>query len=109
MIVELIAANLSTKQQSLLYLSMKNLMKNKEHCSEKEPILYEEVQDLLQRVERMEVNELRVEVQNVKEEVLQCKIELKKSKMKCLVLPLCFCILVVVIVYHLMFEGESNK
>ncbi|KAL0722383.1 hypothetical protein Bca4012_036982 [Brassica carinata] len=47
--------------------------------------MYEEVQDLLQRVERMEVNELRVEVQNVKEEVLQCKVELKKSKMKCLV------------------------
>ncbi|KAF8112885.1 hypothetical protein N665_0059s0023 [Sinapis alba] len=47
--------------------------------------MYEEVQDLLQKVERMEVNELRVEVQNVKEEVLQCKTELKKSKMKCLV------------------------
>lgn len=71
--------------------------------------MYEEVQDLLQRVERMEMNKLNLEVQNVKEEVLQCKSERKKSKMTNIVLVLCFCILVIVIMYHLMFEGEGNK
>ncbi|KAF2579041.1 hypothetical protein F2Q68_00003538, partial [Brassica cretica] len=42
--------------------------------------MYEEVQDLLQRVERMEMNELNLEVQNVKEEVLQCKSEREGNK-----------------------------
>ncbi|CAH2053147.1 unnamed protein product, partial [Thlaspi arvense] len=77
-----------------------------------EDVMYEEVMDLKQnrRESEVEVNELMGEILNVKEEVQQCKSELRNIKIKnMVVLVLCLCVLAIVIIYHIMFQKVDRN
>ncbi|CAH2078188.1 unnamed protein product [Thlaspi arvense] len=69
--------------------------------------MYEEVNEL-KGDEMIVLKELKIEIENVKEEVLQCKKELSKFKIKNMALAACLCVLAFVIIYHIVSQQKER-